>query len=128
MTLLGEMVERYAGYVAESHGRDDINDQDRATAHRLLEQLNADGRLTPLDGMPRFTMLAKDDVAPAVISFYIDQCRAVGWYEQADQVELALDELEGWRAAHPELCKMPDHPHVPTPVLRNPHRTEIVER
>lgn len=126
MVLDEQLVARYAGFIAEAAGRDDPSEQDQAVALIVLARLAADGRLIPFDGMPRFTLLAKDDVAPHAITAYIRGCRLVGLADQADQVKLALDEFTQWREVNEDLCGMPDHPHVPTPP-RNLARTEIGE-
>lgn len=53
--------------------------------------------------------LAKDDAFAATLPEYLRQCEQRG----ADPVQLAMVEemianVKAWRAAHPELCKVPD--------------------
>jgi hypothetical protein len=66
------------------------------------------------DPMPVFVLKGKDALAPFVIADYRRECERHGLTEQATQVLLALREMNAWQARHPELVKLPDHPHVPT--------------
>ncbi len=66
-----------------------------------------DGSEVPTDQWVVF--LAKDDAFVLTLPFYRQMCERLG----ADPVQLAMvDELiihvNQWRAAHPDLCKIPD--------------------
>lgn len=65
------------------------------------------------DVMPVFAIKARDNLAPMVIARYVAACREAGLHEQADQVEIALREILDWREDHRDLCKWPDHAHIP---------------
>ena len=68
------------------------------------------------DPMPVFVIKGKDVLAPDAIAAYQNACAARGLNEQARQVWLALGEVAGWQSRHPDLVKLPDHPHVPAGV------------
>lgn len=63
--------------------------------------------------MPVFVIKAKDALAPEAVAAYRDLCTKYGLHLQAEQVQLALDEMEAWQAAHDDLLRLPDHQHVP---------------
>lgn len=78
------------------------------------------------DPMPVFVLKAKDNFAPEAVHAYRRYTGAAGLFAQAEQTTLALDEIIAWRRRHPELCKDPDHEHVPTTVAAvDPRLTEI---
>jgi hypothetical protein len=64
--------------------------------------------------MPVFTIKAKDNLALEAICYYAHECRRRGLNDQADEVDKAIAEIQQWRAANPDVCKDPDHIHVPT--------------
>jgi hypothetical protein len=63
--------------------------------------------------MPVFILKAKDNLAPKAVAHYAILCRAAGLSDQAEEVRKALAEMVAWRDEHRELCKWPDHEHVP---------------
>jgi hypothetical protein len=67
----------------------------------------------PLDVMPVFVLKAKDNLALGAIDAYRKACQMIGDYGQAEQVELAMNEILKWRARNPFACKYPDHNHAP---------------
>jgi hypothetical protein len=84
-----------------------------AAAEAMREKLyGPDG----CDPMPVFVVKGKDLLAPDAIAAYQNACAERGLNEQARQVWLALGEVAGWQSRHPELVKLPDHPHVPVAV------------
>lgn len=62
---------------------------------------------------PTFTIRAQDKLAVRAVSAYLGLCLELGLDDQAAQVQLALDEIEAWRAANPGRVNLPDHTHVP---------------
>lgn len=77
----------------------------------------------PEPPMPVFPILAKDLLAVDAVAAYQALCLKHGRAEQAAQVQLALDEMDAWQAAHPDLVKWPDHDHVPAAELAARHAT-----
>jgi hypothetical protein len=69
------------------------------------------------DPMPVFPLLAKDVLAPGTIDYYRRECERHNLPEQAAQVAAAYREAAAWQERHPELCKLPDHQHVPARTL-----------
>ena len=69
------------------------------------------------DPCPVFPLLAKDVLAPGTIDYYRRECDRHGLPEQAAQVAAAYWEAAAWQERHPELCKLPDHQHVPARTL-----------
>lgn len=65
------------------------------------------------DPMPVFVIKAKDNFAPVIVRRYATEIEGDGLLEQGRQAWLALTEIVAWRERHPELCKHPDHEHVP---------------
>ena len=65
------------------------------------------------DQMPVFAIKAKDNLAVPTVEAYRALCVKHDLLEQAHHVEDARDEMVGWRLAHPDQCKWPDHAHVP---------------
>lgn len=63
--------------------------------------------------MPVFTIKAKDELAPAAVAAYARLCRESGLYDQANEVMLALVEIEHWQREHIGDVHLPDHRHVP---------------
>lgn len=63
--------------------------------------------------MPVFILKAKDNLAPGAVANYAILCETAGLFDQAEQVREALAEIVAWRDEHRELCKWPDHEHVP---------------
>lgn len=63
--------------------------------------------------MPVFVIKAKDALAVDAIEAYRRDCIRHGLTEQAQEVNLALEEIKAWRRAHPDEVKLPDHKHVP---------------
>lgn len=70
------------------------------------------------DPMPLFVLKGKDLCAPDAIGAYQNACVARGLLDQGGQVRLAAREFTGWQTRHPELTKLPDHPHVPAAAYR----------
>lgn len=53
--------------------------------------------------------LVKDDAFAAVLPAYRDECARLGAdEEQLAAVDALVGRVDVWRAAHPELCKVPD--------------------
>lgn len=71
------------------------------------------------DPEPVFTFRGKDALALDAIWFYERACRRVGLSDQADEVGIAIAEIEAWQARNPDKVKLPDHEHQPA--RRNPH-------
>ena len=69
------------------------------------------------DPMPVFELLAKDVLAPGTVDYYRRECERHDLREQAGQVAAAYREAAAWQERHPELCKLPDHEHVPARTL-----------
>lgn len=67
-----------------------------------------------IKNMPVFAIQAKDNVSVGAIRRYIDICVDYGLHEQAKQSQLALEEILQWRKENPDLCKSPDHTHIPS--------------
>lgn len=65
------------------------------------------------DPMPVFTLLAKDQLAPAAIGAYHELCLELGITDQARQVYAAYQEIRAWQERHSDRVKLPDHEHVP---------------
>jgi DNA-binding HxlR family transcriptional regulator len=63
--------------------------------------------------MPVFVIKAQDALAPQAIEAYRRLCVRYELLEQAEQVQLALDEIEAWQAANEDLLRLPRHRHVP---------------
>ena len=63
--------------------------------------------------MPVFVIKAKDPLAVEAVEAYWGLCVGHGLTEQADQVQLAIDEIRAWQAANEDNVKLPDHIHVP---------------
>lgn len=73
------------------------------------------------DPMPVFVIKAKDSLAMSAVEAYRILCRHSGMPGQADQVQLALDEIEAWQGRNPELVKAPYHRHIPArPATQTP--------
>lgn len=69
---------------------------------------------SPQDPMPVFVLKGKDALAPGTIAYYGRECgKHHGLHEQAEQVELAYQEMAGWQRRNPDLVALPDHKHVP---------------
>lgn len=62
---------------------------------------------------PRFVIRAQDRLAPDAIAAYSRACKAHGLTAQAEQVDLALEEVLAWQLQNPGAVKDPDHAHVP---------------
>lgn len=71
---------------------------------------NKDGTVVPDDQWVCF--LAKDNAFPSTLLFYLEKCKELGaGAEQIASVEKLIEKVQTWRAANPELCKVPDvHP------------------
>lgn len=67
--------------------------------------------------MPVFVIKGKDRLAPQAVNAYHALCRHFGLHDQAEQVLRARDEIDAWQERHPDLVKLPDHPHVPASAL-----------
>jgi hypothetical protein len=53
--------------------------------------------------------LAKDDAFPGTLQAYLQECQRLGAKkEQLEGVKRLIKRVEAWRAAHPDLCKVPD--------------------
>lgn len=63
--------------------------------------------------MPVFPLKGQDALALETIVFYRDRCRAHGLTEQANQVQLAIDEMLAWQMDNPGWTRLPDHQHSP---------------
>jgi hypothetical protein len=83
-----------------------------ARAVALVEQVD---RTYPAeeDPMPVFVIKGKDQLAPGAVNAYHALCRRRGLHDQAEEVLRARDEIDAWQGRHPDLVKLPDHPHVP---------------
>jgi hypothetical protein len=79
--------------------------------------------MTPNDPMPVFTIKAKDALAVAAITAYRDLCTQHHLDDQAEQVQLALDEIGAWQRTHGDEMKLPDHKHVPAGEQTGPGTT-----
>lgn len=90
-------------------------DQNCEIAVGLAERVNRELQDSPeqAQGMPVFVLKAKDDLAEVAVDRYAERCREIGLESQACEAEAALEEFMLWRRAHSELCKLPDHKHVP---------------
>jgi hypothetical protein len=73
-----------------------------------------------IDDMPVFVIKAKDRLAIDAIIDYRGLCTAHGLDEQAEQVQLAIDEIAVWQDANRHLVQLPDHPHVPASAPSEP--------
>jgi hypothetical protein len=62
---------------------------------------------------PTFTIRARDDLIVATLTKYAFLCENEGLVDQAAEVDKALEEIIHWRATNPELCKLPNHKHIP---------------
>jgi hypothetical protein len=82
------------------------DDEDGPKVRRLDERAT-------VAGMPVFVLKAKDALAVWPIEDYRRECVRHGLIDQAEQVQLAIDEIKAWQAAHWDLVKLPDHKHVP---------------
>lgn len=59
-----------------------------------------------LDGI---VFLAQDDCVPATLRFYRQECERHGAGTlQLKGVDRLIEQVDRWRAAHPERCKVPD--------------------
>lgn len=65
------------------------------------------------DPMPVFVLKAKDNLTPEIVLDYGSRCSELGWHDQANEVIKAYNEIVAWRSRNPDLCKNPDHEHVP---------------
>ena len=68
---------------------------------------NKNGEVVPPDEFMVF--LAKDNVFPATLKFYREECAALGAKApQLQAVDEAIIRMEAWRAANPDRLKTPD--------------------
>lgn len=98
-------------------------DEKLITAAVNLQRVRAcpDRRPGMTDPMPVFVIKAKDSLAMSAVEAYRILCRHSGMPGQADQVQLALDEIEAWQGRNPELVKPPYHRHMPAgPATQTP--------
>ena len=66
-----------------------------------------DGSYVPEDQWVVF--LAKDNAFLPTLSFYLEECARQGADErQLAAVRLLIAQVETWRAANPDKCKVPD--------------------
>ena len=65
------------------------------------------------DPMPVFVIKAKDNLSPHAVGQYVRSLCDQDLFEQARHAIAALEEINAWRERHPDLCKWPDHKHVP---------------
>lgn len=69
-----------------------------------------DGSIVPQDEYMVF--LAKDDVFPATLQFYRDECRHIGAEPaQLEAIDEAIKRVDAWRAANPDKCHVADVKH-----------------
>lgn len=94
---------------------DDVPRQNRDLMGAVCARLIAEGVITAATDMPVFVIKAKDLLAIEAIRGYQALCRSRELFEQADQVQLALDEILAWQRDNLGELKMPDHVRVPTP-------------
>ncbi len=66
-----------------------------------------------MNALPVFTIKAKDALAVEAVAAYRDLCTKYGLFEQANQVQLALEEIRAWQQDHEDDLRLPDHVHVP---------------
>jgi hypothetical protein len=70
-------------------------------------QRRRDGVLVPDDRWVGF--MAYDNAFPATLRFYREECARIGAdQEQLQAVDRLIGRVDAWRAAHPELIKIPD--------------------
>lgn len=60
---------------------------------------------------PVFILKPKDLLTVPTVYEYQKLCMKFGAAGQAQQVQLAIDELVNWRHVHWDSMKLPDHPH-----------------
>lgn len=70
-------------------------------------------RADPPMQMPVFPIKAKDALAVLAVGEYQSLCLEHGLVAQADQVQLAIEEMSYWQNANPDQVHWPDHTHVP---------------
>ena len=63
---------------------------------------------------PEFVIKAKDVLAVQIIAEYRELCLSYNLFDQAREVQKALDEFKRWQEANPNLLHYPDHIHVPS--------------
>lgn len=58
---------------------------------------------------PHFTLLAKDDFTPGLVTEWIRKAKLNGTPKaKLDEAESLLERIEQWRRFNPTLCKIPD--------------------
>lgn len=130
-TFPADMVDRMARVFFLAHHGDDVfsrghwdagGDQHvnrepwRAKARAALAQVLPDGwtdRARVDATMPVFPIKAKDALAIEAVQAYRELCVKYGLYGQAQQVQLAINEITDWQGANEDRMKLPDHKHVP---------------
>ena len=65
-----------------------------------------------VDPMPVFPLKGKDLHTIETVKFYKNLLIMNGEFDQAREVDKALDELYGWSDRNPDQMKLPDHKHV----------------
>jgi hypothetical protein len=65
------------------------------------------------DPEPVFPLYAHDRLTTETVWRYLQLCTAAGLTRQADQVALALAEINDWQGRHPDQLRHPDHTHRP---------------
>lgn len=65
------------------------------------------------DPMPVFAIKAKDNLAVLAVIGYRALCDEHGLDAQSESVSRSIAEMVAWRERYPEMCKWPDHEHVP---------------
>lgn len=67
----------------------------------------ADDEIVPPDEWILFR--AKDDAVPRMLESYRAMCLAVGaGSDHVEGIDALITRVDAWRAAHPDLCKVPD--------------------
>jgi len=86
----------------------------------LGEEIADDGSTAPEvaalaedDPVPVFILAADDICASWGVEQYRSRCQGLGLQWQADQVFLTAQEFKDWQARHPDMIRVPHHPHVP---------------
>ena len=90
---------------------------DRASASTLLSMQKP--KVAVDDPMPVFTIKAQDALAGHALMAYLVACNEFGLTEQAEQVQLAIQEFIDWQRRNQNRIKYPDHTHIPATETHN---------
>lgn len=99
---------RAADPLAQAVGREDIDygSDDLPTAPRSVTSPTPDLRE---DEEPSFTVLGRDQLAQAVVRFWIERAETAGVAEsKIARARERYDEIVAWQSDHPERVKVPD--------------------